>query len=314
MAIKEIPINAKGYYKLFIKNNKQKLEDSLKLLEELEEDIELRHKNILSWIDVYINEFNFDPNQYIEFKNNEYTIGRFYRAAKGLLINKQNDYELVGDLFTLYELASKQKEIYDLKQDIVLFKKCIALSLKEYTEILRVYYTEVHKHLVLEGEGYAFSGELGWICVNRCIIDKKHPMLDYSATKKREKELLEKGERIYNKEEADWCLRNGIEYKAKDKRVFICNEYCYQIPLIDCKLPNARSLEFKVSDYRHRSCRGKTNDELIELCNRDIKKICELSVDLKTKVTLCDKANKILYTKFIRNENQKPFTFTKTNR
>lgn len=314
MAIKEIPINAKGYYKLFIKDNKQKLEDSLKLLEELEEDIEVRHKNILSWIDVYINEFNFDPNQYIEFKNNEYTIGRFYRAAKGLLINKQNDYELVGDLFTLYELASKQKEIYDLKQDIVLFKKCIALSLKEYTEILRVYYTEVHKHLVLEGEGYAFSGELGWICVNRCIIDKKHPMLDYAATKKREKELIEKGERIYNKEEADWCLRNGIEYKAKDKRVFICNEYCYQIPLIDCKLPNARSLEFKVSDYRHRSCRGKTNDELIELCNRDIKKICELSVDLKTKVTLCDKANKILYTKFIRNENQKPFTFTKTNR
>ena len=314
MAIKEIPINAKGYYKLFIKNNKQKLEDSLKLLEELEEDIEVRHKNILSWIDVYINEFNFDPNQYIEFKNNEYTIGRFYRAAKGLLINKQNDYELVGDLFTLYELASKQKEIYDLKQDIVLFKKCIALSLKEYTEILRVYYTEVHKHLVLEGEGYAFSGELGWICVNRCIIDKKHPILDYSATKKREKELLEKGERIYNKEEADWCLRNGIEYKAKDKRVFICNEYCYQIPLIDCRLPNARSLEFKVSDYRHRSCRGKTNDELIELCNRDIKKICELSVDLKTKVTLCDKTNKTLYTKFIRNENQKPFTFTKINR
>ena len=314
MAIKEIPINAKVYYKLFIRNNKQKLEDSLKLLEELEEDVEVRRKNILSWIDVYINEFNFNPNQYIEFKDNKYTTGRFYKAAKGLLINKQNDYELVGDLFTLYELASKQKEIYDLKQDIVLFKKCIALSLKEYTEILRVYYTEVHKHLVLEGEGYAFSGELGWICVNRCVIDKKHPILDYSATKKKEKELIEKGERIYNKEEADWCLRNGIEYKAKDKRVFICNEYCYQIPLIDCKLPNARSLKFKVSDYRHRSCRGKTNDELIELCNRDIKKICELPVDLKTKVTLCDKVNKILYTKFIRNENQKPFTFTKTNR
>ena len=314
MAIKEIPINVKGYYKLFVTNNKQKLEDSLKLLEELEEDVEVRHKNILSWIDVYINEFNFNPHQYIEFENNKYTTGKFYRVAKGLLINKQNDYELVGDLFTLYELASKQKEIYDLNQDIVLFKKCIALSLKEYTEILRVYYTEVHKHLVLEGEGYAFSGELGWICVNRCIIDKKHPILDYAATKKREKELIEKGERIYNKEEADWCLRNGIEYKAKDKRVFICNEYCYQIPLIDCKLPNARSLEFKVTDYRHRNYRGKTNDELIELCNRDIKKICELSVDLKTKVTLCDKVNKILYTKFIRNENQKPFTFTKTNR
>ena len=138
MAIKEIPINAKVYYKLFVRNNKQKLEDNLKLLEELEEDVEVRRKNILSWIDVYINEFNFNPNQYIEFENNEYTTGRFYKAAKGLLINKQNDYELVGDLFNLYELASKQKEIYDLKQDRVLFKKCIALCIKENTEILRV--------------------------------------------------------------------------------------------------------------------------------------------------------------------------------
>ena len=314
MAIKEIPINSKVYYKLFIQSNKHKLEEANKLLEDLEDDVDIRHKNILSWINVYINEFNFNPNQYIEFENNKYTTGRFYKAAKGLLINKQNDYELVGDLFTLYELAAKQKEIYDLKQDIRLFKKCINLNLKQYTEILRSYYTEVHKKLVLEGEGYAFSGDLGWICVNRCVIDKKHPMLDYAATKKREKELIEKGERIYNKEEADWCLRNGIEYKAKDKRVFICNEYCYQIPLLDCKLPNARSLDFKVADYRHRELRGKTNDDLINLCNNDIKKICELSLDLKTKVTLCDKVNKHLYIKFIRNENQKPFTFTKANR
>ena len=50
------------------------------------------------------------------------------------------------------------------------------------------------------------------------------------------------------------------------------------------------------------------------MCNGDINKICELPLDLKTKVTLCDKADKILYTKFIRNENQKPITFVKTNR
>ena len=50
------------------------------------------------------------------------------------------------------------------------------------------------------------------------------------------------------------------------------------------------------------------------MCNGDTKKICELPLDLKTKVTLCDKADKILYTKFIRNEAQKPITFSKTNR
>ena len=47
MAIKETPTNFRVYYKQFIKHNKQKLEDSLKLLEELKDDIEVRHKNIL---------------------------------------------------------------------------------------------------------------------------------------------------------------------------------------------------------------------------------------------------------------------------
>lgn len=159
-----------------------------------------------------------------------------------------------------------------------------------------------------------FSNGIGWICVNRCVIDKKKPILDYAATKKREKELIEKGERIYNKEEAEWCARNGIEYKAKDKRVFICNEYCYQIPLIDCKLPGSNTLKLEIGDYRHRCLRGKTNEDLINICNNDTKKICELPIDLKTKVTLCDKTDKILYTKFIRNEAQKPITFGKINR
>lgn len=314
MAVKEIPTNVRVYYRLFIEYNKQKIEDSLVKLEELREDVNICHKNIENWANVYKNEFGINLYDYIEFKNNEYITGKFYRTAKGLFINKQNDYELVADLFNLYDLASKQKDIYDLKNNIDFCKKCIKISLKEYTEILRLYYTEVHKKLILEGQGYAFSNNIGWICVNRCVFDRKKPMLDYAATKKREKELLEKGERIYNKEEADWCLRNGIEYNAKDKRVFVCNEYCYQIPLIDCKLTNAKSLEFTITDYRHRSLRGKTNDDIIKLCKNNTTNICELPLDLKTKVTLCDKVDKILYTKFIRNENQKPFTFTKINR
>ena len=227
---------------------------------------------------------------------------------------EQNDYELVADLFNLFDLADTQKQLHDCIKSISFYRKCIKLTLKEYTEVLRIYYTEVHKKLILEGQGYAFSNGIGWICVNRCLFDKRHPMLDYAATKKKEKELIAKGERIYNKEEAEWCARNGLDYDGKDKRVFVCNEYCYQIPLINCKLPGNNNLKLEIGDYRHRSLRGKSNNEIIEMCNGDIKKICELPLDLKTKVTLCDKADKILYTKFIRNENQKPITFSKTNR
>lgn len=314
MAIKEIPTNFRVYYKLFIEDNKQKLEDALKQKEDLEESVRVKHSNISICKDVYEKEFGIKLDTYLEFENNKYHTGRFYKVAKGLFINKQNDYELVADLFNLYDLADTQKQIHDCINNIAFYKKCTKIKLKEYTEILRLYYTEVHKKLIIEGQGYAFSNSIGWICVNRCTFDRRRPMLDYAATKKKEKELKEKGERIYDKEEAEWCARNGLEYNAKDKRVFVCNEYCYQIPLIDCRLPNGDSIKLEIGDYRHKNLRGKTNDELIELCNKDIRKICELQVDLKTKVTLCDKADKILYTKFIRNENQKPITFSKTNR
>ena len=53
------------------------------------------------------------------------------------------------------------------------------------------------------------------------------------------------GKKIYNKEEADWCARNGIEYKAEDKRVFRKDEYCYEIPLIHCRITNGHSMVFK---------------------------------------------------------------------
>lgn len=314
MAIKEIPTNFRVYYKLFIQSNKQKLEDALKLKEELEDSVRCKHINISAFKDIYETEFGIKLDTYIEFKENKYSVGKFYRMAKGLFINKQNNYELVADLFNLYDLADTQKQIYDCINNIAFYKKCINITLKEYNEILRIYYTEVHKKIILEGQGYSFSNGIGWICVNRCVIDKRSPMLDYAATKKKEKELIEKGERIYNKEEAEWCARNGIEYDGKDKRVFVCNEYCYQIPLIDCKLPGSNHLKLEIGDYRHRSLRGKTNDDIIEMCNGDTRKICELPLDLKTKVTLCDKADKILYTKFIRNEAQKPITFSKTNR
>lgn len=314
MGIKETPTNFRVYYKLFIEDNKQKLEEALKSKENLEEDVKTKHTNVSSWKDIYEKEFGIKLDSYSEFQTNRYTTGKFYKVAKGLLINKQNDYELVTDLFNLFDLADTQKQLYDCISNIQFYNKCIKLTMKEYTEILRIYYTEVHKKLILEGKGYVFSNNIGWICVNRCIFDRRKKILDYAATKKREKELLEKGERIYNKEEAEWCIRNGIEYNGKDKRVFKNDEYCYQVPLIECKLPGGNHLKLEMGDYRHKDLRGKTNEDLIELCNGDTNKICELPVDLKTKITLCDKADKILYTKFIRNENQKPIAFNKTNR
>jgi hypothetical protein len=304
MAIKETPINYRTYYKLMKEKACNKIEELKQTKDELSDNLKVQHKNLLDNVGIYKSNFDVDLLSYIEFKENRYINGKFYKVADGLFLNRKNDYEIVSDLYTLYQYAKNQKKLNDLEKEIDKQSKLAKLTLKQYTEILRIFYTEVHKKLILEGKGYVFSGNIGWICINRIVLRRNKPIVDYAATKKREAELKKQGKRIYNKEEADWCKKNGIEYKAEDKRVFRKDEYIYEIPLVFSRLTNGSKLKLEITDYRHRDIRGKSNDELIELCNSDINKICELPIDLKTKVTLCDKADKILYTKFIRNENQ----------
>ena len=70
----------------------------------------------------------------------------------------------------------------------------------EYCRILNVFYSEVHRQMILNGYGYSFEGSLGWICINRCHKVKSKPTIDFAATKKRKQEILAQGKKLYNKE------------------------------------------------------------------------------------------------------------------
>lgn len=314
MANKEVPIGVREYYKSLIAITTRNRNKALKDRDDLYSSTSSLHKDIIDCKSIYLTEYNFNVDEYDECVNNQYSTSQFYKAAKGAFINRSNNFKLVSDLFDLFTLAKQQKNIYDLDKTISLCDRILALSFTQYTELLRTFYTQVHKEMIIKGNGYCFDGKLGWICINRCKLVNPKPKLDYAATKKKEAELKEKGERVYNKDEANWCKINGIEYNAIDKRVFKTNEYCYEIPLIGSKVKNGHKIKFTVADYRHSSIRGKTNEDLLNECNNDVEQICNLKVDLKTKLTLCDKANNGLYINFIRNENQKSVVFRKTNR
>lgn len=314
MVVKEIPVTLRTYYSNTKAAYTQMKADAVEARNELIAGVKELHFEISNNIDTYKNEFGVNLLDYEEFVENKYSKGVFLKLAKGMFLNRKNNYVLVADLFNLLTLAKKQKQLYDIEKDIELYNKILDLNFKQYTEILRIFYTEVHKHMILKGEGYAFEGTLGWTCINRCHLEKVKPHIDYKATKERKAELLAQGKRIYNKEEAEWCRANGFEYNAEDGRVFQKLEYVYEIPLLDCKLPNGRKYKLVSADYRSREIRGLHNDELIEKCNRDTTKICELPLDLRTKLTLCNEVDKMLYLNFIRNENQKPSNATKTDR
>lgn len=313
MAIKEVPITYRTYFKKMRKDVREDNDKLKKNIEELTSKINKEHNNILKLASFIKDSFNIDVTKYDEFNNSEYSTGEFYRIAKSLFMNKSNNYELVSDLFNIYAHANNLRKVKEAKDKIEFNNKLLALNMQEYNEIFKKFYTEVHKKLILDGYGYSFGNNIGWICINRCKINKGRA-IDYAATKKREAEIIAQGKRVYNKKEADWCKRNGIEYIAEDKRVYKDDEYCYEIPLLDCKLPNGGSYKLVISDYRHTSIRGKSNDDLLKECNGDLNKICNLPVNIRTKVTMCDKVNKTLYLKFIRNENQKSIKVRKAYR
>jgi hypothetical protein len=168
--------------------------------------------------------------------------------------------------------------------------------------------------MVLNGYGYHLGSNIGWICFNRCKLIKPKPKIDFIATRRREAELKAQGKKIYNKEEADWCKAHGIDYVAEDKRVFQNLEYVYELPLINSTITNGDKLEFRPSNYVGRKLGKYTYDQLIKEANYDTTKICELDIDVRKKLALCEKVDKILYTKFIRNENQEPIINPKVNR
>lgn len=313
MAIKETPTTIRTYYSLMKKYYTESISNYNKEKSQLEDKLNNKYQSLKDNKQIFKDNFKIDLDKYEEFTKCVYINGSLHKLAKGLFINRNNNYELVSDLYDLFTFANIQKQIVEIDNNISFQQKLVNLTLKEYIEILRIFYTEVHKQMIMNGCGYSFSSSIGWICINRIKLNRNRPRIDYAKTKKREAELRAQGKRIYNKEEADWCLRNGIEYKAEDKRVFQDIEYVYEIPLIHSKLPNASKIKFEISDYRHKDLRGKTNDNLIELCNNSVEEICKLPIDLRTKLNIADKTNKILYTNFIRNEAQTSIAFTKAN-
>lgn len=314
MAIKEIPINARTYLKSVKAFVTTKHEEATKQREKIESRLYDHYEVVKQYKENYKKEYKLNLDEYDEFVKNTYIDGTLLTTSKGLFTNKKSNYEIVGSLYNLYALAKCQKEIHDVNKELDTYNKVLRLSLNEYNYILKTVYNKIHEEMILNGKGYAFEGSIGWICINRCHLVNPKKVIDYKLTKENKAKLLAEGKRLFNQQEQAWCKDNNLDYKGVDYRIYRNPEYVYEIAYFDCRLPNGRDLKFKCSDYRSRELRGKTNEQIIEECDRDTKKICQLGLDLKTKLTLCNNVDKLLYTKFIRNENQKPSTTSKVDR
>lgn len=311
----EKPANYRVYFKSLKDKYISLRDNSIAKKEMLDTAIKDLYEEIESKSEYIKNNYNINLYDYSEYKNNEYSKGTFLKMAKEEFANKKNNYTVVSDLYAIYDLAFKQKEVHDINKYITFCDKIINLPLKEYVEILRTFYTEVQTKLILEGNGYAFEGLLGWMCFVRQQLRTKGACIDWQATKKKRKELKDNGERVFNKVEYEWCKAHDVDYEASDPRVYLPHtEYYCSLRLYGTKLPNGTKYKLVSSDFRQASIRGMSNDDLIDKCNRDVNEICKLPVDIKTKLTLCMKVDDTLYLNYNRYENKKPNIIAKASR
>ena len=313
-ATKEIATNFRVYYSNMKSEYTQKKEEAEALLYDLVKEEKEFYDAVKKTFEKNPKAYKYNLNTLEEFVKNEYIDGEFCKIAKLIFLNRDSDFKVEANNYELYQLAEKQKDVHRVKHIVQLYKKMSNLTLTEYTRILELYYNEVCKKLIIEGQGYSFKNNIGWICINRCTVENARPKLDFAATRKKKQEIINRGGIPYNDNDAKWCKENGIEYKGEDYRVYLNEEYCYEIPLLQSKLTNGTRLKFTTTDRTARDLRGKSDEELIEMCGRDKNKICELGIGIRHKLKLCMMIDKGLFNKYIRNENQTSSKYRKINR
>lgn len=292
-------INVPQYYKDFIEENKIKRERARITVDELTATIASKRSAIVPDVD----KFKYPVIDYPEFQQNKYINGRLENAAKGMFEDERKDPEMKHLCFRLVGYAVDLRKIYEETEKIRLYDKMINLSLKEYKRIVKIYYNAVERELILKGNGYRLEDKLGWICINR-VLNTGAKVCDFQATKRNKEKLIAEGKQIYNKDDAEYCRQHGIEYDAVDATVYKADEVWYEYCLLGSKI-QGRNLCFKAIDTKDIKLRPYSNEELLKLTNNDVNKIMDLDVSMKHKFVLCTQADKTLYTKFIRNEEQK---------
>lgn len=296
----EKPISIKQYFNSMQFAFKMALQTMFVEKDKLEAECEGKRDKFIKWLP----EFKTNLADYPEFVQDKYINGRILTTLGILYKDDKIDNETRAKLLEIINYFKAKKRIAEIDRTKVSYQKCLKLRQKDYLHIIKTFYTKLHEYL-LQGYGYVYDNRIGWVCFNRTVYRQKGDnVLDYAKTKANKKKLIEQGVHLWNKAERDWAEKNGLPYNGVDYRIFRKPEAVYEFPLIDCTLPNAYILQFKKVNYRPYEFNGISNEDLLEQTGGDVNKIYKLNIDLKTKLSLCLEADKLLYTKFIRNENQ----------
>ena len=314
LGIVEKPTWYREYYSLFTRRLNAEYASLNNECEEIERELKRLKEELLDNIGIFSKYCKFNLLGYAGFTLIDPNDKEFIEDSKRLFIHYSRNETVKTQVLKIYSYAKKLEKFNEKIKRLAIVRRCSDLSIRQYNDLLKIYMTKVHEELVLNGNGYVMSPVLGTICISRCKLDNPRKKLNFKATKANKEKILNDGGRLYDKDEAEFCAVNGIDYDGKDYRVYLDKTHVYEIPLLYAKFKNAQSAEFKVADYRGNKIRGKTNEDLNRECEGDNKKVIKLPLDFRTKLNICLQNDKMLYSKFIRNAAQQPIASSKAYR
>ena len=309
-------VKLKNFYLKFIYDAKGDIADYKKQLNDL-----LNIKNeLINYINDYKTEllesFNIDLNEYTEWVNKTYDKKEklFNKSFKTLNILDNVDINK-SILIQLIKYCNIIKKEHTYNRSIYLASLRSNLKYEEYRNYVTTYYNKVHK-CCLEGYGYKYGFGIGTYCINRWQINKSvknyKPIIDFNETNKRKKELLNKGYKLYNEEDAKLYAAKGIPYDGVKYTVYKSDKEYYEFTFINSAIFKD-TLEYKRTEYINKQYRGLSYKDIADKYCKTIDDIYNLQVDIKYKFNILLYLYPIKYINFIRNLDETKYKFRENN-
>ena len=302
-------VNLKTYYLQFISNASS---DIVKYKENLSQTIKIK-EDLYNYINDNINIINKSYSIDLRFYTNEW-VNKEYSEREVLynkiikLINvvKEDDVNKI----TLYQIVKycntlSAENKYNQLINLATTRK--TMKFRVYTKYVMDYYFKVQK-TALQGMGYHYSNGIGTYCINHWKIElskmSKTKRIDFAATNIKKRELLAKGEKLYDDKEATWYKARNIPYTAIDYRVYKNENSFYDFTFIKSELFNNKTLDYKRIEYVSHRYRGLTYVQMSHKYCKTTEDIYNLQVDIKYKLNILLYQDPTKYLNFIRNAEQ----------
>lgn len=298
-----VEIDITDYYKAFVDNANSDIE---KYQEERKTNYELliSTKQYVEKYILYINhQFNINLKENFPISWNEEKYCKDEHLTDIVNIGLK---DTVGEdriiLLQLLRYSELLKFIHYCDKKIELANNRSKITPKQYKEYIKKYYMQgVHKTL-LDGHAYRFSHGIGDLMINywKYVNGVRGKIVDWNATNKRKKEILDAGLKLYDKEEAEIYKIRGLKYDGIPYVVYKDNNEYFDIELVNCKSFSKKNIKFKHANYIPAKFRKRTPEDIANQFN-SVEEIAIQDLGIRHKLIVALEKDPTIYLKYIRN-------------